>query len=84
MIGCGYLGAVHAAAMASIDITDTLTVGVSGVGCTFTASASTQAAISFGAISPRLPPERKKEMAKLLMEQLIQQRSAIGDSGQPA
>ena len=66
------------------DITDTLTVGVSGVGCTFTASASTQAAISFGAISPRLPPERKKEMAKLLMEQLIQQRSATGDGGQPA
>lgn len=58
------------------DITDTLTVGVSGVGCTFTPSASTQAAISFGAISPRLPPERKKEMAKLLREQL-QHSSAV-------
>ena len=55
------------------DISDTLTVGVSGVGCTFTASPSTQAAISFGAISPRLPAERKKEMAKLLMDQLQQQ-----------
>ena len=53
------------------DITDTLTVGVSGVGCKFDASASTQAAISFGAITPRLPPERKKEMAHLLMEQLL-------------
>lgn len=56
--------------MGYADITDTLTVGVSGVGCTFTASASTQAAISFGAIAPRLPPERKKEMAQLLKEQL--------------
>lgn len=55
------------------DITDTLTVGVAGVGCTFTASASTQAAISFGAISPRLPAERKKEMAQMLIEQLKQQ-----------
>lgn len=64
------------------DITDTLTVGVSGVGCTFTPSASTQAAISFGAISPRLPPERKKEMAKLLMEQL--QDTLQGNQGQPA
>ena len=52
------------------DIVDTLTVGVSGVGATFAASPSTLAAISFGAITPRLPPERKRDMAQLLMDQL--------------
>lgn len=54
------------------DIVDTLTVGVSGVGRTFAASATSMAAISFGAITPRLPPERKKEMAQLLIDQLPQ------------
>ena len=53
------------------DIVDTLTVGVSGVGATFAASPGTLAAISFGAITPRLPPERKREMARLLMDQLV-------------
>ena len=52
------------------DITDTITTGVSGVGRTFAASANTLAAISFGAITPRLPAARKKEMAQLLIEQL--------------
>ncbi len=52
------------------DITDTLTMGVSGVGCTFAASATTLAAISFGAITPRLSAARKKEMAQLLVSQL--------------
>lgn len=54
------------------DIEDTLTTGVSGVGCTVAASANTLAAISFGAITPRLPPERKREMAQLLMQQLAE------------
>ena len=52
------------------DIVDTLTTGVSGVGCTFAASQGTLAAISFGAISPRLPPERKLELAQLLKAEL--------------
>lgn len=52
------------------DIVDTLTTGVSGVGCTFAASPGTLAAISFGAISPRLPPKRKREMAQLLKTEL--------------
>jgi DNA-binding IclR family transcriptional regulator len=52
------------------DIVDTLTTGVSGVGATFAASAGTLAAISFGAISPRLPPQRKQELAKLLTTEL--------------
>lgn len=52
------------------DITDTITTGVSGVGRTFAASATTLAAISFGAITPRLPAARKKEMAQLLIDQL--------------
>lgn len=51
------------------DIVDTLTVGVSGVGATFHASPATLAAISFGAITPRLPPERKQELAQLLLSQ---------------
>lgn len=52
------------------DIVDTLTVGVSGVGATFAASPSTLAAISFGAITPRLPPPRKQELARLLLAEL--------------
>ena len=52
------------------DITDTITVGVSGVGCTFATSLTTLAAISFGAITPRLPADRKLEMAQLLLAQL--------------
>ena len=52
------------------DIEDTLTVGVSGVGCRFEASATTLAAISFGAISSRLTPARRTQMAQLLQEQL--------------
>ncbi|SDM11060.1 transcriptional regulator, IclR family [Oryzisolibacter propanilivorax] len=67
------------------DIVDTLTTGVSGVGITFAASASTQAAISFGAITPRLPPQRKAEMAQLLQAQLAgwdTARPALAPSGQ--
>ena len=52
------------------DITDTITTGVSGVGRTFAASANTLAAISFGAISSRLTPTRRTQMAQLLQEQL--------------
>jgi len=58
------------------DIVDTLTEGVSGVGRTFAASATTLAAISFGAITPRLPPARKKEMAQLLKTQLPRSEAA--------
>jgi len=58
------------------DIVDTLTVGVSGVGTTFAPSPGTLAAISFGAITPRLPPERKAELAQLLQTQLAAAISA--------
>jgi len=51
-------------------IVDSLTVGVSGVGVTFTATPGTQAAISFGAITPRLPEQRKQELAAMLQAQL--------------
>ncbi len=52
------------------EITDTLTTGVAGVGRTFSASASTLAAISFGAITPRLPATRRREMGHLLISEL--------------
>jgi len=59
-------------AMGYADIVDTLTVGVSGVGATFAPSPGTLAAISFGAITPRLPAERKQEIARLLQTQLAE------------
>lgn len=52
------------------EITDTVTKGVSGVGCTFQASPSTQAAVSIGAITSRLTASRKKELARLLADEL--------------
>lgn len=52
------------------EIIDTLTTGVVGVGRTFSASITTLAAISFGAIAPRLPPGRRKEIGRMLIEQL--------------
>ncbi|MEO8857790.1 MAG: hypothetical protein ABI343_12455 [Burkholderiaceae bacterium] len=52
------------------EITDTVTKGVSGVGRTFEASPSTLAAMSFGAITTRLPLARRRELARLLAEQL--------------
>lgn len=52
------------------DIVDTLTVGVSGVGMAFAAAPGTPAAISLGAITPRLPEQRKQELAQLLMAQM--------------
>jgi len=52
------------------EITETVTRGVSGVGRTFLPSPSTLAAMSIGAISSRLPPARRKELARLLADQL--------------
>jgi len=52
------------------DIVDTLTAGVSGVGCTFFASPGSLAAVSFGAIGHRLPPPRKRQLAELLRAEL--------------
>ena len=52
------------------EIVDTITTGVVGVGRTFSASSATLAAISFGAISSRLPAVRRKEMGQLLVAQL--------------
>ena len=62
----------QARALGYADIQDTLTVGVSGVGATFAPSAGTLAAISFGAITPRLPAERRKDLAFLLQTQLAE------------
>lgn len=52
------------------EIVDTITLGVCGVGSTFSASLTTLAAISFGAITTRLPAARRQEMGQLLLAQL--------------
>lgn len=52
------------------EITDTITEGVSGVGRAFQATRLTAAALSFGAITVRLPPARRKELALMLATQL--------------
>ena len=52
------------------EIVDTITLGVCGVGGTFSASLTTMAAISFGAITTRLPAQRRQEMGQLLLAQL--------------
>mgnify|MGYP000930049124 CR=1 FL=1 len=57
-------------------IVDTITEGVSGVGCAFQVSASQCAAISFGAISTRLPAQRQKELGALLVQELAQGAAA--------
>ena len=51
------------------EITDTVTKGTSGVGCTFNASPSTLAGVSIGAINSRMNAPRKKELARLLLDQ---------------
>jgi DNA-binding IclR family transcriptional regulator len=48
-------------------IADTITEGVSGVGYAFQVSAAQWAAVSFGAISTRLPALRQKELGELLV-----------------
>ncbi len=60
------------------EIVDTITLGVCGVGCTFSASLTTLAAISFGAITTRLPATRRKEMGPLLLAQLPRDKLADG------
>ena len=60
------------------EIVDTITLGVCGVGCTFSASLTTSAAISFGAITTRLPEARRKEMGHLLLEQLPRDQLVSG------
>ena len=59
----------HTRAQGWADITDTLTAGVSGVGVTFAAAPGAIAALSFGAITPRLPIGRKRELARLLRQE---------------
>lgn len=58
----------RAAGYASIK--DTITEGVSGVGCAFHVSPTQLAAISFGAISTRLPDARQQELGQLLLAEL--------------
>lgn len=68
----------HTRAQGWASIDDTLTVGVSGVGVTFSPAPGTLAAISFGAITPRLPPARKLELAQLLQAELHQDAAVTG------
>ena len=51
-------------------ITNTITEGVSGVGCALKVSSNHWAAISFGAITPRLPQARMRELGALLVNEL--------------
>jgi len=51
-------------------ITDTITEGVSGVGCAFQVSPTQWAALSFGAITPRLPQQRQHELGALLLQEM--------------
>ena len=51
-------------------ITDTITEGVSGVGCAFKVSPTQWAALSFGAITPRLPQQRQHELGQLLLTEV--------------
>ncbi len=59
-------------------IESSITPGVSGVGYAFAVSDITTVAFSFGAISPRLGPERMAQMGQLLMHECAawQQKSA--------
>ncbi len=50
------------------EIVDTVTKGVSGVGCTFRASPSTVVGVSIGAITSRMSAQRKKELGRLLLD----------------
>lgn len=52
------------------EIVDTITVGVSGVGCAFSLPFGTAAALSFGAISSRMHAGRRAELGKVLQEEL--------------
>lgn len=54
------------------EITGTVTKGVSGVGCVFRASPSTLAAITIGAIAPRVSAAREKKLASLLTDHFTQ------------
>lgn len=56
-------------------ITDTITEGVSGVGAAFQVSPTQWAALSFGAISPRLPMQRQNELGELLLQEIQLQRT---------
>ena len=58
------------------EIADTVTKGVSGVGCVFQASPSSLAAVSIGAITSRLSAPRKQELALLLMDEFTQAPAA--------
>lgn len=54
------------------EIVDSITVGVSGVGCAFTLPYGAEAAISLGAISSRMHAGRRVELGRLLREELGQ------------
>ncbi|THJ31366.1 IclR family transcriptional regulator [Lampropedia aestuarii] len=54
-------------------IVDTITEGVSGVGCAFQVSPTQWAALSFGAISQRLPLARQHELGALLLQEALRQ-----------
>ena len=58
-------------------IKDTITEGVSGVGCAFNVSPTQLVAISFGAISTRLPESRQQELGLLLHAELLSNASDV-------
>ncbi len=49
-----------------------ITVGVAGVGCAFKVSTNIIAGISIAAITSRLTPERRKELADLIRQECLQ------------
>lgn len=51
---------------------DLITVGVGGVGCAFKVSNSIHASISIAAITSRLTPKRRKELAELVRQECLQ------------
>ncbi len=53
------------------EIVDTVTKGVSGVGCTFQASPATLVGVSIGAITSRMSAQRKKELGRLLLDHFV-------------
>jgi len=51
---------------------DLITVGIGGVGCAFKVSNSIHASISIAAITSRLSPKRRKELADLIRQECLQ------------
>lgn len=65
------MAAVHRARRKSYaEIVDTITEGVSGVGCAFALPYGASAALSFGAISSRMTASRRDELGAVMVSEL--------------